>query len=95
MGQTAVLAVRRKSRYGVFIALKNPLFSAGSEPAKFGPMASTLTTRPPRVNMFENEVRRAMFGSKRQQKRGHLITQHNLHHMKQMYNLLLLLLRCV
>jgi hypothetical protein len=33
----------------IFITLKNPSPSAGCEPTNLGPMASTLTTRPPRT----------------------------------------------
>jgi hypothetical protein len=32
----------------IFITLKNPSTSAGIEPATLGPVASTLTTSPPR-----------------------------------------------
>jgi hypothetical protein len=52
MGPTALLPLRRKFVLGIFITHKNPPSSVGSEPATeypVGPVASTLTTRPPRA----------------------------------------------
>jgi hypothetical protein len=46
MGPTALLTLRRKCALGIFITHKNPPPSVGFEPV--GPVASTLTTRPPR-----------------------------------------------
>jgi hypothetical protein len=47
MGPTALLPLRRKCVLGIFITHKNPLSLDGFE--SVGPVASTLTTRPPRA----------------------------------------------
>jgi hypothetical protein len=36
MGSTILLLLRRKSCYGIFITLKNPLSSTESKPARLG-----------------------------------------------------------
>jgi hypothetical protein len=49
MGPTALLPLRRKCVLGIFIAHKNPPSLVGFEPATKCPVASTLTTKPPRA----------------------------------------------
>jgi hypothetical protein len=55
MGPTALLPLRRKCVLRIFITHKNPPPSVGFEPATecpVGPVASTLTTRPPRATVM-------------------------------------------
>jgi hypothetical protein len=47
IGPSALLPIREEGVLRIFIALKNPSRWPGFEPA-FGPVASTLTTTPPR-----------------------------------------------
>jgi hypothetical protein len=49
---TAVLAIRKEGVLRIFITLKNPLPCLGSSPQHLGPVASTLTTTPPRPLIF-------------------------------------------
>jgi hypothetical protein len=48
MGPPALLPIRRKVCCGPFIAIKNPSPRPGLNPRPVGPVASTLTTTPPR-----------------------------------------------
>jgi hypothetical protein len=47
MGTLALLPVRR-----IFIAIKNTMPQPGLTPHPLGPVASTLTTTPPRTNIL-------------------------------------------
>jgi hypothetical protein len=46
MGPTALLPSRRKACWGIFFALKNPMASAGFEPANLGTRGQHATSRP-------------------------------------------------
>jgi hypothetical protein len=48
MGPPALLPIRKERVLRIFIALKNPSPMSGSNPRPLGPVASTLTTTPPR-----------------------------------------------
>jgi hypothetical protein len=48
MGPPALLPIRKESVLRIFIALKNPLPWPGSNPQSLDPVASTLTTTPPK-----------------------------------------------
>jgi hypothetical protein len=48
MGPPAFLPIRKKGVLRIFIALKNPSPWPASNPQPLGPVASTLTTTPPR-----------------------------------------------
>jgi hypothetical protein len=48
MGPSALLSIREEGVLRIFIALKIPLYWPGSNPQPLGPVASTLTTTPPR-----------------------------------------------
>jgi hypothetical protein len=64
MGPTALLPPRRKCVLGIFITHKNSPPSVGFEPATECPVASTLTTRPPRaVNCITPEHKKGSFPS--------------------------------
>jgi hypothetical protein len=49
MGPTALLSFRRKSCYGFLSPLKIHRHRPGLNPRTFGPMATTMTTRPPKT----------------------------------------------
>jgi hypothetical protein len=48
MGPAALLPIREERVLRIFIALKNPSPWPGSNPKPLGPVASTLTTTPPK-----------------------------------------------
>jgi hypothetical protein len=48
MGLSALLPIRQEGVLRIFIALKNPSPWPGSNTQPLGPVASTLTTTPPR-----------------------------------------------
>jgi hypothetical protein len=48
MGPPALLLIRKEGVLQIFIALKYPSSWPGSNPQTLGPVASTLTTTPPR-----------------------------------------------
>jgi hypothetical protein len=48
MGRSALLAIQEEGVLRIFIALKYPLPWPGSNLQPLGPVASTLTTTPPR-----------------------------------------------
>jgi hypothetical protein len=56
MGLTALLPLQRKCTLQIFITHKSPPSSAGPEPTTVGPVASTLTTRPPRAAIIVHTV---------------------------------------
>jgi hypothetical protein len=49
MGPTALLLLRRKSCYGFLSPLKIDCPQLSLNPKTLGPLASTITTRPPRL----------------------------------------------
>jgi hypothetical protein len=48
MGPPALLPIREEGVLRIFIAIKNPSAWPSSNPRPLGPVASTLTTTPPR-----------------------------------------------
>jgi hypothetical protein len=59
---TAVLAIRKEGVLRIFITLKNPLPWLGSIPQPLGPVASTLTTTPPRrLILYRSLIRKENF----------------------------------
>jgi hypothetical protein len=66
MGPTALLPLRRKCVLGIFITHKNPPSSVWFEPATecpVGPVASTLTTRPPKAVVLSHILRLSIITS--------------------------------
>jgi hypothetical protein len=56
MGQTALLALRRKACWG-FFRPKNPTASAGFEPANSGTKGQHATFRPPKPNCLTGDIK--------------------------------------